>query len=266
MRESIRGLIVATVTPFDKSDRVDLQGLRRHVEFLLDSGVDGLAPCGTTGEFLYLSVGEKVRVIEATVAAASGKTPVVAGIWSLQNREIAMLARAAESGGADAVFLQPPIYYPADDDAIVAHYGRVREACELPVFAYNIPAYAANTISLDCLERMVEQGMVQGIKDSTGKAEQMKALLDRFGERITVLAASDSFASEARKLGAHGFVSALANVRPELLARIWKGEDALQPEIDALRNEIKSKGGIPAIKELASQLGYAMGRARIPAG
>ena len=264
MPDSVRGLIVATLTPFDNSDRLDFRALRRHVDFLLGSGVDGLAPCGTTGEFLYLSIGEKVRLIEATVAAAGDRVPVVAGIWSLHAREIALLAKAAESAGAAAVFLQTPVYYPVSDDAIVAHYARVREACELPLFAYNIPAYAANTISHDCLERMVEQGIVQGIKDSSGKKEQMSALLERFGDRITVLAASDSFASEARKLGAHGFVSAMANVRPDLLAKIWSGDDSLQSEVDELRSRVKQSGGVPAIKQLAGEAGYSMGRARIP--
>src|ERR1051325_6928463 len=117
MGESIRGLIAATLTPFDKSNRVDLHVLQRHVGFLLESGVDGLAPCGTTGEFLYLSVGEKVRVIEATVEAVGGNAPVLAGVWSLHASEMTLLARAAESAGASAVFLQPPIYYPADEHA-----------------------------------------------------------------------------------------------------------------------------------------------------
>src|SRR5205823_4936361 len=109
------GLHVATLTPFDESDRLDFSVVRAHTDFLVRAGVAGVCPAGTTGEMLYLTVGEKVRLIEETVAAAAGRVKVIAGIWGLQEKEIALLARAATAAGADAVFLPPPIYYPASD-------------------------------------------------------------------------------------------------------------------------------------------------------
>lgn len=258
------GLYVATLTPFDASGRVDPAVIGRHVQFLVEGGVDGLSPCGTTGEFLYLTIGEKVRVIEGTIAGASGRVPVMAGIWGLTAREISLLARAAESAGASAVFLQPPIYYPASDDAIVAHYSVARDACGLPVFAYNIPAYAANAISCDCLERLVTQGIVAGIKDSTGKADRMRDLVTRFGDRIIVMAASDSFATEGRTIGAQGFISALANIWPAAFARLWRGDVSLQPHVDSARAAVKQGGGIPALKYLAGRAGVPFGASRLP--
>src|SRR5690349_1237443 len=113
------GLYVATLAPFDGSNRVDSGVLRAHVDYLIAGGVDGLSPCGTTGEFLYLSVGEKARVVEETVRAANGRVPVMAGIWALTVKEMQLLARSANDCGASAVFIPPPIYYPADDDTIV---------------------------------------------------------------------------------------------------------------------------------------------------
>lgn len=260
----LRGLFVATLTPFDDSNRLNPAALRKHVRFLIDSGVDGLSPCGTTGEFLYMSLGEKVRVIEETVAAAGGRVPVMAGVWALTPKEMALLARASESAGAAAVFLQPPIYYPASDDAIRLHYAQVKESCGLPVFAYNIPGYACNAISFECVERLVGEGIIAGIKDSTGSADQLRTLLERFGDRITVMAASDSFAAESRKLGAHGFISALANVWPKSLVRIWSGDSSLQPVLDSVRTAVKRGGGIPAIKYLAALCGHDFGQARLP--
>src|SRR5437660_574871 len=103
-----KGLFVATLTPFDSMDRLNLEVIRSHIEFLIQAEVVGLCPCGTTGEFLYLSIGEKVRLIEETVSAANHRCAVLAGIWALRPKEVALLARAAEAVGADGVFLPPP--------------------------------------------------------------------------------------------------------------------------------------------------------------
>ncbi|HXG23779.1 MAG TPA: dihydrodipicolinate synthase family protein [Chthonomonadales bacterium] len=258
------GLYVATLTPLDAGNRIDFGVVRAHIDFLAEGGAVGVCPVGTTGEFLYLSVGEKVRLIEETVSATGGRMKVIAGVWALMMREIALLARAAQAAGADAVFLPPPIYYPADDEVIFRHYVYVREASDLPVFAYNIPAYAANSISLECLERLAGDGVVVGVKDSSGNAERMQALIERFGSRLSIMAASDSFAVEARRSGAHGFISALANIWPKSFARLWAGEDALQPAIDAIRAAVKQAGGIPALKYLMSRRGFAFGTSRLP--
>jgi 4-hydroxy-tetrahydrodipicolinate synthase len=258
------GLLVATLTPFDKLDRLDYGVIRAHAQFLVDAGVLGLCPAGTTGEMVYLSAGEKVRLIEETVRAAKGKAKVVAGVWAHRPRETTFLARAAEAAGADAVFLPPPVYYPASDDIIHHWYAAVHEATQLPVLAYNIPAYAANAISLECVERLVSDGIIAGIKDSTGKAEQMKALMERFGNRIAVEAASDSFATEARKMGAHGFISALANIWPVAFRRLWDGDEGMQAAVDGVRAAVKDAGGIPALKYLAGKRGFAFGASRLP--
>ncbi|MGC8669089.1 MAG: dihydrodipicolinate synthase family protein [Chthonomonadales bacterium] len=264
MPEPYTGLFVATLTPFDAVGRLDPAVVAKHTEFLIGSGVRGVCPCGTTGEFLYLSLGEKARLYDEVCAAVSHRVPVIAGIWALTPREIGILARAAEAAGADAVFLPPPIYYPASDAVILQHYAAVREACGLPVFAYNIPAYAGNAITLDCLEKLVEEGIVAGIKDSSARADHMARLVEQFGDRIAVMAASDSFATEGRRIGAHGFISALANIWPAAFRRLWGGEQALQAPVDAVRGIVKKHGGIPALKELVRCKGFDMGASRLP--
>jgi 4-hydroxy-tetrahydrodipicolinate synthase len=257
-------MMVAALTPFDGSDRLNLAAIRAHTRFLVDSGVAGLCPVGTTGEMLYLGVGQKVRLIEETCAAANAEAPVIAGIWALNAKEISLLGRAARAAGATAAFLPPPIYYPADDEVIYRHYAAAREAAELPIFAYNIPSYAANAISFDCVERMVRDGVIAGIKDSTGNAEQMRGLVERFAGRIAVEAASDSFAVQAKRLGAHGFISALANIWPASLVNLWNGDESVQPLLDEARNAVKKAGGIPALKRLAQRRGFDMGNSRLP--
>ena len=263
-KQKFRGCYVATLTPFDNQDRLDTGVVKAHAAWLIENGIEGLCPGGTTGEFLYLTEAERSEVVAATVQAVQGRVPVIAGVWALRTDEIIRLTRAAQDNGADAVFLPTPIYYPASDDQIFAYYAAVHAATPLPVFAYNIPQYAANEISYACLERLFAEGIIAGVKDSTGKTDRVGELVKRFGEKETVFAASDSFASEGRKLGADGFISAIGNVAPDALAAIWKGDDSRQPEVDALRTKLKKAGSIPALKHLLKQKGFAFGDARLP--
>jgi len=258
------GMYVATLTPFNATDHVDYGILNAHLDSLSSSGISGVCPAGTTGEFLYLSTDEKVRVVAETVKAVNGRMQVIAGVWEPRAKDTALLARSAEDAGADGVFLPPPIYYPASDDAIYAWYSNVRNACNLPVFAYNIPAYAANSLSIECLEKLVADGVITGVKDSTGKVDRMSTLVERCGERSCVMAASDSFALEGRRLGAVSFISAIANIWPKAFIRLWAGDIALQPAVDVIRNSVKANGGIAALKYLATLSGFDYGAARLP--
>ncbi len=260
----LKGCYIATLTPFDRHNQVDTGAIESHTQWLLGAGIDGLCPCGTTGEFLFLSNQEKMLIVEHTLKAASGKVPVIAGVWASSLAEVRDLTAGAANAGAAGVFLPPPIYYPADDEAIYSWYANVRDASILPVFAYNIPQYAANTVSLECLDRLFTNGIIAGVKDSSGKADRVSALVSRFGENHTVFAASDGFASEGRRIGADGFISAIGNAAPALFAKLWEGDDSLQPKVDALRTALKQIGSIPALKYLLATLGFPFGASRIP--
>ena len=259
-----RGCFVATLTPFNPAGEVDEAVAAAHVNWLIERGVAGLCPAGTTGEFLFLSDAERQRIVAATAEAAAGRVPVIAGVWSLTAAGAIENARSAERSGADALFCQTPIYYPAIDDEIVRWYSGLREAVSLPVFAYSIPQYAANEISMACLERLAASGAIAGIKDSSGGEQRIAEIIERFGDRAVVYAASDSFASRGRSLGADGFISAIGNAAPGLFTRLWAGDDLLQPQVDALRTALKRVGSIPALKLLLKRRGFDFGGVRIP--
>ena len=263
-KQRFTGCYVATLTPFQNNGAVDTGVAREHANWLVENGVAGLCPTGTTGEFLFLSDDEKRAVITATVAGAKGRVPTLAGVWALRNEDACSLARHAADCGASGVFLPTPIYYPADDNAIYQWYAQVRKATRLPVFAYNIPQYAANTISIACLQRLFANGIIAGVKDSMGKTERMTELVSNFGAEHTVFAASDGFASEGRKIGADGFISAIGNATPRLFAQLWGGDDGLQPRVNELRTTLKQMGSIAALKYLCSRQGFSMGHSRLP--
>ena len=210
------GITVATLTPYDDQGRVDFGAAREHAAWLVEAGIQSLAPAGTTGEVLYLDADEKRQLIRAAVEGARGRAAVIGGIWALRPEEIRDLHAAAADAGADAVFLTTPIYYPATDESIVAFYEFAQASGPLPVYAYNIPQYAVNEITLEALDRLAAAKTVAGIKDSTGKVERLAALLERYRERLTNFGASDSMALKTREMGADGFISALANIFPRI--------------------------------------------------
>ncbi len=261
---SINGIIVATLTPYSADGRVNLEAVGRHVEFLAAAGIPAVAPVGTTGECLYLSEEERAAVVRAAVEAAAGRLKVVAGTWALSADGVARLVRAAETAGADAVFFTPPIYYPATDDSVVRWYEEARRHTALPMFAYHIPQYAVNGITASALRRLMEGGTVQGIKDSTGKAERVRELVETAEGRIAVYGASDSAALQARGLGVDGFISALANIYPGTFLRIWQGDAEAQAAIDRVRSAVKGYGGIGALKALLRARGLDFGGTRLP--
>jgi 4-hydroxy-tetrahydrodipicolinate synthase len=191
---------------------------------------------------------------------------VVAGIWAQSVEGVGRLARAAEDVGADAVFLTPPIYYPASDAVVTEWYRATRRQTSLPLFAYHIPQYAMNGVSAEVTRRLLEEGTIQGIKDSTGKAERIQELLDVTAGRIAVYGASDSFALRARQMGVDGFISALANIFPRAFTRIWDGDAEAQAAVDTMRNAVKGYGGIGGLKALLRAKGHDFGGTRLPFG
>jgi 4-hydroxy-tetrahydrodipicolinate synthase len=262
----ITGIIAATLTPYRPDGSLNLEMVARHVDFLAEGGVPAVAPAGTTGEFLYLTEEERAALVRAAVDAAAGRLKVIAGIWALDAEGVGRLARAAEAVGADAVFLTTPIYYPATDEAVVRWYQSARRHTALPLFAYHIPQYAVNGIGIEVLRRLMDDGTLQGIKDSTGKPERVRELMDAAGGRIAVYGASDSFALRARQMGVDGFISALANIYPRTFARIWDGDADAQAAVDRVRTAVKSYGGIGGLKSLLRYRDLDFGGTRLPYG
>lgn len=259
------GCWTATLAPFDASGRFDAGLARAHAEWLAASGAAGLCTAGTTGEFLYLSGQEKMSAARAAVEGSAGAIPVMAGVWSTDAAERTALCRAAQLAGAAAVFLQPPIYYPAPAQVIAAYYRSVAAASPLPVLAYNIPKYAANEIPIETAVDLLSDGALLGIKDSSASEERLSALVAARGTRQSVFAASDSFASRARLLGADGFITAIGNVLPGAMAAIWNGDESLQPAVDVLRAALHEAGSIAGLKYLLARRGFVFGASRVPA-
>jgi 4-hydroxy-tetrahydrodipicolinate synthase len=225
-------VVVALLTPFAVEGGVDERALAAHVDRLVAAGVDALMPCGTTGEGPLLAEEEVVRAVAATVAAADGRVSVLAHVGRADTPSTRRLLMRARELGADAVSAVVPYYFAYSDDELLAHY-RALLAEEMPLYAYTIPERTGNELAPEVVRTLGAEGL-RGVKDSTKSFERH---LEYLGCGVDVLIGTDAFVRDAFDAGAAGCVSALANVRPDLLVSLRDGVDpeAAQAEVLSLR-------------------------------
>jgi dihydrodipicolinate synthase/N-acetylneuraminate lyase len=264
-------VLPALLTPFADDGEVDAAALRDHVEFVIEAGVQGIMPCGTTGETALLEPEETLSVVRAVIEAAAGRVPVVAHVGRPSTRATARLIAAAIDAGAAAVSAIVPYYYALGDREIVAHFrALLRVAGDTPLLAYTFPARTGNELSAEAFRALVDDGLA-GLKDSTSSREVHEAYLAA-APGAAVFVGSPSLLLDSLRAGSRGGVAALANLRPELvlaLAAAWRdGDDAeaerLQEEVRAAERELAAGPPLVRLKADVAELMAARG-ARYPA-
>jgi 4-hydroxy-tetrahydrodipicolinate synthase len=243
---SIEGVYTALVTPFREDGGVDEGALRELVERQIAAGIDGVVPCGSTGEAATLSVAEHVRVIAVCVEAVRGRVQVIAGTGSNNTREAIELTLAAREAGADGALLISPYYNKPTQEGIIQHYAAVAAAARFPLVVYNIPGRTASNLLPETLARLAELEHVVGVKDCCGDLDQTSRGLALCPPDFAWLAGDDSATLPLLALGARGVISTTSNVAPremiELCAAFRAGDVArarrihfrLLPLFDAL--------------------------------
>jgi 4-hydroxy-tetrahydrodipicolinate synthase len=210
------GVLTALVTPF-RDGAVDEPALRRMVDVQIEAGVDGLVPCGSTGESATLSHAEHRRVVEIVVQAARGRVPVVAGTGSNSTREAIELTQHAKAAGADGALLISPYYNKPTQDGIVLHYAEIARATSFPLIVYNIPGRTASNILPPTVARLADIPQVVGIKEASGDLGQMADVIARCPEEFCVLSGDDALALPLLAIGGRGVISTSSNVAPSAL-------------------------------------------------
>jgi 4-hydroxy-tetrahydrodipicolinate synthase len=223
-RPSLRGAFTALVTPFTADGAVDEPAFRRLVHWQLLAGIDGLVPCGTTGEAPTLTVAERERLIAATVEVAAerpsrGRLRIIAGTGT--NDTVATIAatrRAAELG-ADAALVVAPYYNRPDARMLEAHFRAVAEDGDLPIVVYNVPSRTGSNVDAATFLRLAEHPRVIAIKEASGNLEQIATICRDRPRRVAVLAGDDAWTLPILALGGDGVVSVASNEIPgELVA------------------------------------------------
>jgi len=208
-----QGVLTALVTPF-RDGALDERALHELVEIQIVAGVDGLVPCGSTGEAATLSHGEHRRVIEVVVAATRGRVAVVAGTGSNSTQEAIALTRHAKEAGADGALLISPYYNKPTPDGIVEHYAAVAREASLPLVVYNCPGRTASNILPETMARLAEIEQVVGVKEACGDLHQIAQTRAATPEEFALLAGDDWATLPVLTLGGQGVISTCSNLVP----------------------------------------------------
>ena len=219
MAPAFEGIYVPNVTPF-VDGRLDRPGLERVLGHLIDNGVDGVVPTGTTGETATLTDEEKREGWAASVEFAAGRVPVIAGAGTNDTRHTIELTAMARDSGADAVLLITPYYNVPTQDGLYAHFAAVAASTELPILLYNIPGRTGVNLEPATTARLAAIDNIVGVKESSN-LEQIMAVIAST-EEFSVLCGEDQLILASACLGAHGAISASVHIHPaSFVAMFW---------------------------------------------
>ncbi len=268
---TFRGSIPALITPF-KNGAFDEESFRSHVSWQIAEGSTGLVPVGTTGESPTLSHDEHKRVVEACIAEAKGRVPVMAGAGSNNTTEAIDLARHAEKAGADAVLVVTPYYNKPNQEGLYQHFKAINDAIGIPIYIYNIPPRSVVDMSIETMKRLYELKNIVGVKDATGSVARISQQRQALGPDFIQLSGDDIIALPSVACGALGTISVVANVAPRLsaermaaaLAGDMKKALALQDKLVPLDQAIFLEPGVAGSKCGLSILGRVKNEVRLP--
>ena len=228
-----KGLFTALVTPFDDG-KLDEECFRSLVRRQIDSGVDGIVPCGTTGEAPTLSVDEHVEVVRWAVEEADGKVPVMAGIGSNSTATAVATGIRVEALGADGVLATAPYYNKPTQEGLYQHFRTIAEAINVDVCLYDVPGRSVVNIEPATVERLSVIDNITCLKDATGDMANAIDVLRRCGDRITLLSGDDFTTLPFLALGGSGVISVASNIVPEQMAALVGA--AREGRMDEARN------------------------------
>ena len=216
-----RGVYTALITPFTDLGVVDYKALERIIEHQIDSGIDGLVPCGTTGESPTLSHEEHDRVIAQTIRFAAGRVPVIAGTGSNSTTEAIRLSQHAEDAGASALLLVNPYYNKPTQKGMYLHFRAIAESVKIPCILYNIKGRTGVNLETETLVRLAEEcPNIVAVKEASGSLRQMEDVIRTSGDDFMVLSGDDNLALDLIKLGGDGVISVASNLFPREMARM----------------------------------------------
>ena len=211
-----KGAITAIVTPFRENGDLDEEALRKLVEFQIKNRIDGIVPCGTTGESPTLDYEEHGKVVEVVVEAAKGKVPIIAGAGSNSTRHAIEMTRQAADLGADASLHVPPYYNKPTQEGIYRHFSEIAKAVDLPIIAYNIQGRTAVNIETSTLARLAkEHSNIIGVKEASGNISQIMDVINELPKSFDVLSGDDNMTLPLMALGGEGVISIASNIIPK---------------------------------------------------
>jgi len=281
----ISGCITAIVTPFKKGG-IDIDGLRRNIEFQIEAGIDGIVPCGSTGEAATLSMSEHKKVVEIVVDAVNGKIPVIAGTGSNSTEEAIELTKHAEDTGADAALLISPYYNKPTQEGLYQHYKKISEVVNIPMILYNIQARTAVNIEPNTIKKLSELSNIIGVKEASGNLNQVSKIIALTKQtkqtegnenraeyrKFLIFSGDDSLTLPVMALGGDGVISTTSNIIPKEMSELVKkclagdfdGAREIHFKFLPLMDAMFVETNPAPVKFAMNEMGMAAGSLRLP--
>jgi 4-hydroxy-tetrahydrodipicolinate synthase len=267
----LNGVLTAMITPFTPDDRIDKIGIQSNLDFLVEGGISGVVPSGTTGESATLTFQEHKEIIDITVEYST--VPVLAGTGANSTSEALELTKYAADAGADAALLITPYYNKPNDEGLLKHFTKIADNADIPQILYNVPSRTCLNMKPEITAQLACHPNIIGIKEASGDLDQISDIIRLTrDEDFILLSGDDAMTLPIMELGGVGVISVVANIVPgkmtAMVAAFTEGnveeakrlEARLAPLIKALFLETNP---IP-VKKAAELIGLAMGHLRLP--
>lgn len=215
------GAITAIVTPFKKDGSVDVVALKNLVKFQIQNGINGIVPCGSTGEAATMNNNEYQLVVRTVVEEARGRVPIIAGAGSNDTQKAIQLSRFAKEAGADALLHVTPFYNKPTVSGLIAHYSAIAEAVDMPIILYNVPGRTGlNAIASTTIRIAKEVPQVVGVKEASGDIVQMMNIIKGSSSSFSILSGDDSLTLPLLSAGGSGCISVVSNEIPKAFSQL----------------------------------------------
>lgn len=234
MKRRFTGTYTAIVTPFSQDGSVDYDAFKRLVEFQIEHKVDGIVPCGTTGESPTLSDNEKKELIKVTVEIAGGRCPVIAGTGSNNTEHAIEMSKWAQENGVDGVLIVNPYYNKPTQKGLYLHFKSIADQLNISVIVYNIKGRTSVNVETNTLVQLMNDcANIIAVKEASGDINQMKEVIKHKKEGFCVLSGDDAMTLDLIEAGGDGVISVASNIMPGFMSKMVR--IALEGKLDEAR-------------------------------
>lgn len=266
-----KGAGSAVPTPFDENG-VNIEEFQKFLKFQIESKIDALIVCGTTGESSTMTKDEKIEVIKCALEVSNGKVPVIAGTGSNNTKEAIEMSKIAEDLGVDGILVVTPYYNKTTQAGLIAHYKLIADNVNVPIILYNVPSRTGLNINPETCFELSKIPNIVAIKEASGNISQVAQIAHLCGDNLYIYSGNDDQAIPICSLGGLGVISVLSNIKPEYTHdMIWNFlnedfESAKRMQLDAipLINQLFSEVNPIPVKAALNKIGFNFGVPRLP--
>lgn len=265
------GVATALATPFNDKE-VNIPEFKKFIEFQIDSGIDALVVCGTTGESSTMTQEEKIQTIECAVSTSNKRVPVIVGTGSNDTSTAIINSIIAQELGADGLLVVTPYYNKTTQAGLIEHFKAIASSVSIPIILYNVPSRTGMNIAPETCFALSKIDNIVGIKEASGNISQVAKIAELCGDDFSIYSGNDDQIVPILSLGGKGVISVLSNIKPELTCSITNSffkkatDEACYYQLQALPliNALFEETNPIPVKAGINMLGFNFGLPRLP--